>query len=192
MKSIHPIDLIQPIRDRWSPKLFAEQPVPEEVLVSLFEAARWAPSSFNGQPWRFIVANRHEDPEAFDRMLSLLTTKNQSWAKYAPILFLSVAEVESTWGPNRHAWHDVGLAMGNLLAQATAQDVFVRQMAGFDRVKAQQILDIPVSYEPVVMSAMGYRETADELDGIRNGDPNKRLRKDLNDIVFTNQWRNVL
>lgn len=191
METVQAIELIKPLKDRWSPRLFANKPVGEEVLTTLFEAARWAPSSFNMQPWRFIVSNWFEDREAFDRMVQLLTPKNKAWAQHAPILFLTVAEVENERGTNRYAWHDVGLAMGNLLAQATAMGLSVHQMAGFHREQAREELNIPGNFEPVAMAALGYRSELQNEEGILERDPVHRSRKELNEIVYTNQWRNL-
>src|SRR5262245_54994017 len=103
------------IARRWSPRAFADRAVEPEKLASLLEAARWAPSSFNEQPWRFLVAPR-EDREGFERLLSSLVEVNQKWAKQAPVLVLSAAKLyfEKSGAPNRHAFHDVGLATENL------------------------------------------------------------------------------
>lgn len=189
METIHKIELIQPIKNRWSPRVFAAQPIPPEILQSLFEAARWAPSSYNAQPWRFIVANRHEDLKGFEKLANLLYPKNKAWAQHAPVLFLSLAEVETERGINRHAWHDVGLATGNLLAQATAHDIFSHQIGGFHRELAIEELQIPKGFEPVAMVALGYRDEAPDVNGIPERDPAERNRKHLSDIVFTNNWK---
>src|SRR5438445_6336680 len=106
---------------RWSPYAFDERPVAEADLRSLFEAARWAPSSFNEQPWNFIVATKQK-PEEHARLLSCLVEGNQRWARAAPVLMVSVAKLNfnKTGKPNRHAFHDVGLAVQNMIVQATA------------------------------------------------------------------------
>src|SRR6266702_6198279 len=109
------------LRRRWSPRAFSDRRVEPDKLRSLWEAARWAASSFNEQPWSFIVATRQKQEE-HARLLSCLVEKNQQWARLAPVLMVSVAKLkfEKTGKPNRHAFHDVGLAMGNLLVEATA------------------------------------------------------------------------
>ena len=125
----HPIhDLL---RRRWSPRAFADRPVEREKLQSVLEAARWAPSSNNEQPWHYLVATR-EEPEEFARLLACLVEKNQSWAKHAPVLMLSVASTVFTRNgkPNRHALHDTGQAVAGLTVQATALGLYVHQMAG--------------------------------------------------------------
>src|SRR5262245_10198559 len=108
------------IRERWSPRAFADRPVGREALGSLLEAARWAPSSFNEQPWSFILA-RQEDGPAFARVLACLLPFNQAWAQHAPVLMISLARTTfaRTGQPNRHAFHDVGAATAQLLLAAT-------------------------------------------------------------------------
>src|SRR5262245_42505016 len=119
------------LRRRWSTRSFQDRPVPPEVLQVLFEAARWAPSSANEQPWRFIVATR-DDCEAHQRIVDCLIPLNQVWAQRAPVLIITAAKksFSNVDRINRHAWHDVGLATENLIAQATALGVWVRPMAG--------------------------------------------------------------
>ena len=123
----YPIEEI--LRRRWSPRAFSERMVETEKLKRLFEAVRWAPSSFNEQPWSFIVATKQKQEE-HARLLSCLVEKNQQWAHLAPVLMVSIARsnFEKTGKPNRHAFHDVGLAMGNLLVEATALGLCVHQM----------------------------------------------------------------
>ncbi|MGH7236266.1 MAG: nitroreductase family protein, partial [Nitrospiraceae bacterium] len=123
-------DLLQ---KRWSPRAFSGRAVEADKLRILFEAARWAPSSFNEQPWSFIVATK-DDQANFDRLLRCLLEGNRAWARHAPVLRLSVAKLrfEEDGEPNRHAFHDVGLAVENLVIQATALGLVVHQMAGFD------------------------------------------------------------
>src|SRR5712691_2956422 len=144
------------IRRRWSRRSFSERPVDEEALRALFEAARWAPSSYNEQPWSFILTRKGE--EAFDRLAACLTGSNVRWAPRAPVLVLSVAKLDiaRSGAPNRHAFHDVGLSVDNLVLQATALDLFVHQMAGFDTEKAREVFGVPEGYEPVAVIAIGH------------------------------------
>ncbi|MEM7517161.1 MAG: nitroreductase family protein, partial [Planctomycetota bacterium] len=108
------------IAERWSPRAFAEQSVTDHEIGSLLEAARWAPSCYNEQPWRFLVA-KASDPDLFERFADCLLDGN-SWAKRAPVLMIAVARTtfEQSEKENRHAWHDVGLAVENLVLQAEA------------------------------------------------------------------------
>src|SRR6266446_3548313 len=164
----HPIQEI--LKRRWSPRAFADRTVESEKLRSLFEAARWAPSSFNEQPWFFIVATK-EKLEEHARLLSCLVEKNQQWARLAPVLMVSVAKLkfEKTGKPNRHAFHDVGLAMGNMLVEATALGLFVHQMAEFSPEKVREIYGVPEGFEPVAAIAIGYGLAADELPEASRG-----------------------
>lgn len=116
------------IAERWSPRAFSDQPVGKEELGSLFEAARWAPSCFNEQPWMFLIATK-ENAEEFDRLASCLMDGN-AWAREAPALILSVAKqsFERNGKPNRHAGHDVGLAVQNLSTQAQSMGLVLHQM----------------------------------------------------------------
>src|SRR5271157_2517328 len=145
------------ISHRWSPRAFDSRPVEPEKLRSLFEAARWAASSYNAQPWYFIVATK-ADPENFKKILDCFVEFNQSWAKNAPVLALSVARLkfEHNGDPNRHAFHDVGQAAANLALQATHLGLQVHQMAGLLPDKARQIFGIPDGYEAVAGLAIGY------------------------------------
>ena len=126
------------IARRWSPRAFEERAVEPEKLKTLFEAARWAPSSNNEQPWRFLAATR-ENRSDYDRLLNCLSEGNLKWAARAPVLMLSVASLffEDDGKPNRHALHDTGMAVENLVLQATALGLQAHQMAGYDVGKAR-------------------------------------------------------
>ena len=184
----HPIhDLV---RRRWSPVGFADRPVEREKLLSLFEAARWAASSYNEQPWRFIVCPR-EDQEAYGRLLGCLVEQNVAWAQRAPVLMLTVAKLRFSHNdvPNRHAWHDVGQAIATLLVQATALGLHAHQMAGFDAAKARAAFGIPDGFEPVAAVALGYLEDAQALPApLKERELRPRQRKPLTDLVFGGQW----
>lgn len=184
----YPIEEI--LRRRWSPRAFSDRPVEPEKLQSLFEAARWAPSCFNEQPWSFIVATK-QNAEEHARLLSCLVEGNQRWASKAPVLMVSVAKLnfEKTGKPNRHAFHDVGLAMGNMLVQATALGLFVHQMGGFSPEKVREIYGVPEGFEPVAAIAIGYGQAADELpEAFREFDLGARSRKPVAGFVFEDHW----
>jgi len=187
----YPIEEI--LRRRWSPRAFSDRMVEPEKLQSLFEAARWAPSSFNEQPWNFILATKQK-PEEHARLLSCLVEGNQRWARAAPVLMVSVAKLnfDKTGKPNRHAFHDVGLAMGNMLVQATALGLFVHQMAGFSPEKVREIYGVPDGFEPVAAIAIGYGIAADELpEQFREFDLGARSRKPVSSFVFQGHWGDV-
>src|SRR3981081_3715324 len=145
------------IRERWSPRAFADKPVPQDVLRSIFEAARWAPSGNNEQPWAYIVATK-DDRGYLEKMLSVLVEFNAHWAKHAPVLALAVAKMtfEKNAAPNRNAQYDTGAATALLSVEATAHGLAVHQMAGFDAEKARQVFGIPAGWEPIAALAIGY------------------------------------
>lgn len=177
------------IRLRWSPRAFSDRKVESSKLRSLLEAARWAPSSFNEQPWAFILATNHS-PEEHNRLLSTLIPGNASWARRAPVLMLSVAKLNFANGaPNRHAMHDVGLATESLVIQATALGLSVHQMAGFDVGKAREAYQIPTGWEPVGAMAIGYAGDPSLLDEpLRARELAPRARKPLGQFVFSGRW----
>ena len=178
------------LRRRWSPRAFSDQMVAPEKLLSLFEAARWAPSSFNEQPWYFVVATK-EKPEDHEGLLSCLVEGNQRWARLAPVLMVSVAKLnfDKTGKPNRHAFHDVGLAVENMIVQATALGLFVHQMAGFSPEKVREIYGVPAGFEPVAAIAIGYGLAQDELpEASREYELAARSRKPVNSFVFEGRW----
>lgn len=180
----HPIHAL--IGDRWSPRAFANRPVDPPQLGSLFESARWAPSCFNEQPWSFLVATAADDREAFDRLAACLMSGN-AWATAAPVLVLSLARrtFERNGKVNRHAWHDVGLAVGNLIAEAQALGLATHQMAGFDGDQARAELNIPEDYEPIAMIAIGHPGDAGDLpDELAAREAAPRERKALTSFVF--------
>ncbi len=175
---------------RWSPRAFSPRPVEREKLQSLLEAARWAPSSYNDQPWSYIVATKG-DPANFERMLDALGDFNRQWAKEAPVLVLAVAKLhfERSGKPNRHAWYDVGQAVANLTVQATALDLYVHQMAGFDPARARELFDIPDGHEPVAVMAAGYLgDPATLPEPLRGLELTPSTRKPLEDFVFSGRW----
>lgn len=186
--TMYPIHYL--LRRRWSPRAFSDQIIEPQKMQSLFEAARWAPSSFNEQPWYFIVATKR-NRKAYRRLLDCLGEKNQRWAQTAPVLMLSVARLRFAKNdkPNRHALHDVGLAIQNLILQATSLNIYAHQMAGFDVDQARRAFDIPDGFEPVAAVALGYRGDGNELpEGLDELDFEKRSRKKLQEFVFTDAW----
>ncbi|MBA2484658.1 MAG: nitroreductase family protein [Nitrospira sp.] len=190
-----PADAAHPMHDllrqRWSPRAYSEQAVKPEILQSLFEAARWAPSSSNEQPWHFIVGTK-DDPAAHDRLFHCLKEGNKKWAFRAPVLMLSVARLnfEDDGTPNRHAWHDTGMAVFSLVVQATALGLIVHQMAGFDVETARQDLNIPAGSDPVAMIAVGYPGDPAVLDDtLRQREFAPRDRKPVSEIVSSGTWK---
>lgn len=175
---------------RWSPLSFSERPLARQALGSLLEAARWSASSFNEQPWSFLVATRDETA-AFERLKRCLVPGNQAWAKGAPVLMLSVAKLhfEKNGKPNRHAFHDVGMATSAMMLQAVALGLDMHAMAGFDIEQARRELGIPDGWEPVAMIAVGYRGRPEDLPGeLRKRELAPRTRKELARFAFGGRW----
>jgi nitroreductase len=184
------VPLNELVRNRWSPRAFADKPISPEVLRSLFEAARWAPSSNNEQPWTYIVATK-DDPGNFAKMLSILVEFNVGWAKQAPALVLSVAHLnmQKDGTPNRHALHDVGSASAQLTFEANSRGLFVHQMAGYDVDKARQVFALPQDWEPVAAMAIGYLgDPASLPERLRDREVAPRTRKPLTEFVMVGGW----
>lgn len=189
-----PADSMYPINDlakrRWSPRAFTQAPVAAGQLHALFEAARWAASSFNEQPWRFIVATRQED-EKYKVLLECLNEGNREWAARAPVLILSVAKLtfDRNGKPNRHAYHDVGQAFANMALEATHLGLAVHPMGGFDVDKAREDLAIPDDHDPVAMIAVGHPGDFDELpDRLKTDELAPRTRKPSKDFVYSGKF----
>lgn len=184
----HPIHEL--IATRWSPYGFDSRPVAEGDLLSLFEAARWAASSYNEQPWRFIVA-REEEPAEFDRLLTCLVEGNQAWARHAPVLALAVVSLRFSRNgkPNRAAHHDIGTATCSLQLEATARGLSVHPMIGIQPERARTEYAIPEGYEAYTALAIGYAAPLDAVDeSLRRRDAAPRARKPLSEFVFTGAW----
>jgi nitroreductase len=173
---------------RWSTRSYTGQSIEPAKLRQLFEAARWAPSSGNGQPWAFIVA-RKEDAADFEKIASTLNPGN-AWAKHAAALAISVAAMERAPGhPNAHAWHDVGMATQNLVLQATELGLSTHVMAGFSAAKADEIFAIPAGWGAVAAIAIGYPDDPNKLpDELRAKDLKPRARKPQTEFVFSGKF----
>lgn len=185
----YPVETV--IQKRWSPLAFSQQSVEPEKLCQVLEAARWAASSYNEQPWSFMVASQ-DNPEEFSGLLGCLAAGNQEWAKAAPVLMLSVAKLyfEQNGAENRHAFHDVGAAAASLALEATALGLVIHQMAGFDVAKATEIYGIPDGYAPVAAIALGYPGDPQTLsEKLQQRESSPRTRKPLPQFVFSGHWQ---
>jgi nitroreductase len=182
------------ISHRWSPRAFDAKPVEKEILRGLFEAARWASSSYNAQPWYYIVGTK-DDPENYQKVLSCFVEFNQSWAKSAPVVAISVAghKMPHDGSQNRHAFHDVGQASTTLALEATSRGLQVHQMAGIIPDKAREVFGIPEGFEAVAGIALGYPGDPLTLpEGrLRDNEIGARQRKPASEFVFAGKWGNV-
>jgi nitroreductase len=156
----YPLDAV--FLNRWSPRAFSSREVPEDVMLAAFEAARWAASSFNEQPWRFVIARSEEDRKRF---LSFLMEANQVWAKDAPVLIVvcSKKTFSHNGSPNRVYQFDAGAASAYLALGATLNGLIVHGMAGFDQDGARATLGLPTDFEPIAVFALGYHGDAAQL-----------------------------
>lgn len=184
---IHPL-----LARRWSPRAFAPRPLEPATIRSLLEAAAWAPSSRNAQPWRFILASR-EEPETFERILNCLNENNRSWARNAGLLLVALARLTVGEGEeereNRHARHDVGQALAHLSVEATARDLFVHQMGGFSRECVREQFEVPDGIEPVTAVAIGHYGDIEALpEALQRRERGARRRRPLREWVFGAGW----
>lgn len=171
-------DILDTLANRWSTRAFDERPVEPQTLRQLFEAARWSASTFNGQPWRFIVATQ-DQPESFERIAQSINENNRCWARHAPVLMLVCARrTHPTGSPNRMYQFDAGLGVQNMIIQATAMGIYARQMAGILPDVARELFEVPEEYEVLVGIAMGYPGSPDRLsekDAEKEAQPRTRI-----------------
>ena len=183
-----PIDPL--LAHRWSPRSFADRPVEAEKLRQLFEAARWAASCFNDQPWYYIVATRDE-PAQFQKLLDCLVDANQVWAKVAPVLAISVARTKfkHNGSPNRHAQHDLGAASAFLALQAESLGLAIHQMGGFNASRARESFHIPADHDPMAAIAIGYPgDPASLPEKLRDREQAPRTRRPISEFVYSGDW----
>ncbi len=185
-----PID--QLIAKRWSPRAFdAAKSVSQAQIIALLEAARWAPSCFGDQPWRFIVWDKNSDAAAWQQALECLVPGNQAWAKDAPVLVLTCHD--TLFGhnakPNRWAAYDTGAAAENLCLQAASLGLMAHQMGGFDSAKTREAFAIPTQYELMAMLTVGHAGDANQLpDDLKERELAPRKRRALGELFFSETW----
>ena len=174
------------ILERWSPRAFADQDVDPSDLKTIFEAARWAPSSFNEQPWRYFVG--HRNSETYKKIFDTLVPSNQAWVRTAPVLILGVAKTRFSHNdsPNNYAVHDLGAADGFITLQAASMGIVTHQMAGFNQAKAREVFEIPEIYAIGSVMSMGYHGDLSSLDEHYHAqEQSPRSRKSLSEIVLS-------
>ncbi|MDO9281327.1 MAG: nitroreductase family protein [Methylotenera sp.] len=185
-----PIDAT--IANRWSGRAYDDKKaVSHEQVVGLLEAARWAPSCFGDQPWRFIVWNKNTDAKAWQLAFDCLVAGNQAWVKDAPVLLLVCADTlfNHNQQPNRWAQYDTGAAAENLCLQASSMGLMAHQMGGFNADATRDAFAIPAQYVPMAMIAVGYPADIANLEGeILSRETAERNRRPLNELFFANSW----
>ncbi len=181
------LDIIQ---NRWSPRAFSEKTITSETFNTLMEAARWAASSMNEQPWRFIYAFKGE--KVFDQIADTLMPGNKPWAEQAPALLITIVKTtfDRNGKPNRNAQHDLGLAIGNLSLQATAEGIGLHQMGGIFLDKIRETFGLPEAYEAVSVIAMGYYGNPDSLtEELKARELATRQRKPITEFAFHGNFK---
>lgn len=191
-RPVNPVDhpILSAIRSRWSPYRFDGREIEPEKLIRCLEAARWAASSYNEQPWAWIVACR-QDREAFGEMVACLAEANQAWAAAGGALLVTAIRTSfaANGQPNRVALHDLGQAAAHLALQATAEGLQVHQMAGVNLSRVRAQYQIPAGWEPQTAIAIGYAATDPPSDDrqrqLHERDQGPRRRKPLDEHVFS-------
>jgi len=177
---------------RWSGRAFdPDREISHEQILSLIEAARWAPSCYGDQPWRYIVCNRASNPVAWEKACACLSEGNRTWAKKAPLLFLAIAGTKLSQNGNANRWgeYDTGAASENLSLQAAAMDLIVHQMGGFDVSLARGSFNIPEHYTPMAIIAVGYQLDESVItDDIRDREYADRKRNEIGDNFYDGMW----
>jgi nitroreductase len=172
---------------RWSPRSFSDREVSGAHLAKVFEAARWAASSYNEQPWRFLVGTHGS--EAYKKIFDSLMPFNQMWAAKAPVLILGVAKTKFSHNdsPNRVALYDLGAAASYLTLQASSLGLATHQMGGFDPDAARKAFGVPEDYIFGAVIALGYQDEPSALpnEQFRSQETAPRQRKPLKDFVFS-------
>lgn len=180
------------IAERWSGRAYdAAKPVSHEQTIAMLEAARWAPSCYGDQPWRFIVWDKNKDVAAWHKAFDTLVEFNQGWVKNAPLLFMIAADTQFQHNgkPNRWAAYDTGAAAENICLQATAMGLMAHQMAGFDADKLRAAFAIPEQIEIIAMIAVGHAADPASLEGeIKERELAERSRRTLGELFFDSAW----
>jgi len=182
------IKLEPTIANRRSPRAFDPiRDVSDNTINQLLEAARWAPSSSNSQPWRFLVGKKGN--ETHQKIAETLSDGNRIWAENAPLLILAVTQEEGERGPQRYAWHDLGLATAQMIVQASAMELYAHVMAGFSKEQARAAFDIPAEFAPLTVIAIGYLGDISNLpEKLQERETAPRIRKPLEEIAFQGSW----
>lgn len=186
-KAPHVSGVLPIFHERWSPRSFSHRAVSRESLAKVFEAARWAASSSNEQPWRFIVGLRGS--ETYDKIFASLVPFNQKWAGTAPVLILgtALANFARNGAPNTYALYDLGAAASYITLQAASLGLAAHQMAGFDQAKARELLGLPADCLIGSVTALGYQDEPEKLgdEKLIERELAPRERKPLAEIVLS-------
>jgi hypothetical protein len=177
------------LEKRWSPRAFSNKKIEKEKLQRIFEAARWAPSASNEQPWYFIVGEIGD--ETYKKIFDTLVEFNQLWVKTAPIVVLAIGKVDSEKSGKENGWfkYDVGQSVAHLTFQASHEELWVHQMGGFDAKKAAEAFDVPTGHEVVSAFALGHMGDYKVLHpNLQKLEISNRERKNTDDFIFSNTF----
>jgi len=190
--AITQVRINETVANRWSGRAYdASKRVSHVQIIALLEAARWAPSCFGDQPWRFIVWDKHADEQAWQQAFDCLAPSNQAWVKDAPVLLLVCADTlfNHNLQPNRWAQYDTGAAAENLCLQASSMGLMAHQMGGFNPDMARGTFAIPAQYIPMAMVSVGYQADIASLEGeVLSREAAPRTRRSLNELFFAGGW----
>lgn len=179
---------------RWSPRTFKDEEISHDKILQIFDAGRKVPSSYNEQPWCFLLLSK--DDENYQKLFGCMVEFNQSWAGNAHYLAVSFGKKyfsrdKSEKKPNRHYMHDVGAFMYGATLMATTMDLYIHQMAGFSLKKITEKFSIPSDYEPISMFVIGeLGDGTDLTPELTEKESPYSPRKPLNDFLFSNEWKN--
>ena len=186
------VPINETIAKRWSPRAFdASKPVSHQQMIALCEAARWAPSCFGDEPWRFIIWDKNTNAKSWQQAFDCLAPSNQTWVKHAPVIILVCADTlfGHNQKDNRWAQYDTGAAAENLCLQACSMGLAAHQMGGFNADAAREAFKIPAQITPMAMVAIGYEGDADDLpEELKTRELAPRKRKPLGERFFTSTW----
>ena len=186
------VEISSLIASRWSGRAYdRNKNLTREQLLALAEAARWAPSCYGDQPWRFIFFDSSRNKPAWDQAFSTLAEGNKTWAKDAPLLILSCADsiMSKNGQANRWAQYDTGAAAENLCLQATAMGLMAHQMGGFDSDLCRELFAVPEQFVPMAMISIGYQLDENMIpETMKEGEYSERSRNVLADNFFVGQW----
>ncbi len=189
-------ELGEPFENRWSPRSFdSDKPITKDDICTVFETARWAPSCFNDQPWRFIVCDKTTNPEAWNKALDCINEWNQGWCKNAPVLAIVCHDTifDNNGKSNKWGAYDTGAATISAVYKAMQLGIFSHQMGGFDLDKTIEVFEIPDRYKPISVLAMGYKDTATKLDEkYKQSEISESERKYPESMIFDGKWEKGL
>lgn len=178
------------IRERWSPRAFQSKPVSKTDLTGVLEAARWAASCNNGQPWRFIVATS-DNAAAYAAAVTGFNARNQRWVKTAPVIVFVCARktFEANGNPNAHSWYDTGAAVAQLSIEAESRGLRLHQAAGIEREVIRKTHGVPDDVDIIAGFALGYQGDPDSLpEELPGRERESRARKPLSEVVFSSKF----